>query len=145
MQRIRVEVSGYEEVRRSIARMGKAGQAAAKTVLKGVADSILIRAKLLCPVDDVDGGQLRESGRVTRPTATKNSVSTGIVFGGDPLLPVLAGHSMNVYAVVQHEDLTLKHRTGQAKFLEQPFFAAAPQVPGLLLAELDALAAEEGI
>lgn len=144
--RIKVVVTGAEEVRASLRRVGKAGQEAAKKVLGDYAKKILAKAKPLTPVDPEDGGQLRDSGRTTKPTVTRaGNVSAGIVFGGAPLKRVMGKRRLNVYAIVQHEDLTLKHTTGQAKFLEQPFFQIAPEVPNAVLAELDRLTAGEGV
>lgn len=137
--KIRVEATGQREVMESLSRMGKAGTECAKVVLKRFAERILAKARPLVPVDDVDGGDLRDSGRLTRPTATKNAVSAGVMFGG---LNVRGGA---IYPIKQHEDLTLKHRHGQAKFLEQPFFQEAPGVPDALMAELDKVAALEGV
>lgn len=137
--KVRVEAVGQREVMESLQRMGKAGQDAAKVVLKRFTERILAKARPLVPVDDVDGGDLRASGRVTRPTATKNAVSAGVVFGG---LKVRGG---DIYPIKQHEDLTLRHRRGQAKFLEKPFFQEAPGVPDALIAEIDKVAAREGV
>lgn len=143
--KIRAEVSGEKEVAESLGRCGKAGTDAAKLVLKEFAERILSRARPLVPVDDEDGGQLRDSGRITRPTATARSVSAGIVFGGAALEATMEPRRYNVYAIIQHEDMGLRHNNGQAKFLEQPFFAEAPGVPAAIMAALDKLLANEGV
>lgn len=59
----------------------------------------------------VDLGALRASGFVAPPLQSGTMIAVEMGFGG-PSAP---------YAVVQHEDLTLRHRVGQAKYLEIPF------------------------
>jgi len=58
-----------------------------------------------------------------------------LVAGGTPLLAATVGG--DDYAYVVHEDLTLKHTTGQGKFLEIPFTQEAPKTQGELERELD--------
>ena len=138
---VRLEVSGLPEVLETMARLGKAGRDEGKKVLKEKCEKILGRARPLTPVGpEAGGGALRDSGRVTRPTVTAaGRVSCGVVFGGAPLEATLAAghHHENVYAIRQHEDLTLKHTVGGPKFLERPAFAVAPEVPDAMLAALE--------
>lgn len=61
----------------------------------------------------VDTGALRASGFVEPPTLTPNGATMSIGFGG-PSAP---------YAVIVHEDLTKRHRVGEAKYLEIPLRA----------------------
>lgn len=75
-------------------------------------ERIMATSNDLCPVET---GALRASGHVTADEAA------GLVtleYGG-PAAP---------YAFIQHEDLEYRHPVGQAKFLEQPFIEAAPEV-----------------
>lgn len=134
--RVTVDDRGVSEL---LGKLGRAGSEAAKTAMVRVADRVVARAKTLCPVDPEDGGQLRQSIRRTRGTISKRNgnVVVTILVGGAPLKSVLAGRKYNIYAVLQHEDLTLKHSVGQAKFLEQPFFQYAPDAPSEILGELD--------
>lgn len=138
--RVRVDVSGADDVIAQLKGMGPKGIDVAKRVLGNVTARIVPRAKAITPVEPEDGGDLRDSVRATKPTRTRTGlVSAGVVAGGAPLRRSLEreGHTMNVYAVVQHEDLTLQHTVGQAKFIERPFMAEIPKVPGELLAGLD--------
>ncbi len=66
----------------------------------------------------VDIGNLEGSGFVDDPQRGRGAIiSIDIVYGG-PSEP---------YAVVQHEDLELKHpNKGQAKYLERPLMAKVP-------------------
>lgn len=120
-------------------RLGQTGADIGLRVLGDAAKEIVAAAKPLAPVDPEDGGQLRDSIRVTKPTRTRaGRISAGVVAGGAPLRKVLGKRKANVYAVVQHEDLTLKHTTGRAKFLEIPTNHIAPKVPDRLQAAMDA-------
>lgn len=136
--RVRVEVSGQDEILRDLERMGRQGADIGLRVLGETAKEIAAAGKQLAPVDPEDGGQLRDSIRTTKPTRTRaGRISAGVVAGGAPLKRVLGKRKANVYAVVQHEDLTLKHHTGRAKFLEIPTNHIAPKVPDRLHAEMD--------
>jgi len=42
------------------------------------------------------------------------------------------------YTIRQHEDLTLNHPVGQAKFMERPFLAALPTMPEKIAAKIRA-------
>lgn len=65
-------------------------------------------AQKLTPVET---GTLKASAFATEPEMTPFGASVTVGFGG----------AAQSYAVRQHEDLTFRHRVGQAKFLEQPF------------------------
>jgi hypothetical protein len=136
--RVRVEVTGSDEVRRSLARLGKAGQEAARKVLGAEVQAMLPEIRRDTPVDPEDGGQLRDSVRATKPTITRTGrVSAGVVAGGAPLRKYLGTRKANVYAVVQHEDMTAKHTTGGPKFVERTFMRRAPRIPAKLMDALD--------
>lgn len=70
----------------------------------------------------VDLGALRASGFVAPPIQEGSRISVEMGFGG-PSAP---------YAVVQHEDLTLRHTVGQAKYLEIPFRAIVQGMPAVM-------------
>lgn len=136
--RVRVEVSGQQEILDSLQRLGQVGQDIGLKVLGDACKEIVAKAKPLAPVDPEDGGQLRDSIRTTKPTRTRaGRISAGVVAGGAPLKKVLGKRKLNVYAYIQHEDLTLKHTTGGPKFLEKPVNDIAPKIPDRLQAEMD--------
>jgi len=138
--RVRIQIDGDRELMNALQRMGKAGLPAAKKVLKAFTDRVVPQAKAITPVEPEDGGALRDSVRATRPTLTSRGVlSVGVLAGGAPLAGKVAAthHHYNVYAVVQHEDLTLRHTDGESKFIEKPFVREAARVPGELLEALD--------
>ena len=74
-----------------------------------------------------DGGTLHisgpfpsGSGYVTDPVVQGNKVTVEVGFGG----------AAKDYVVVQHEDLTLSHPVGEAKFLERAFDEHSVQAAG---------------
>lgn len=144
-----VKVEGVEEVMASLGRIGKAGDEAAKRAFGRICQRVVPKAKALAPVDDEAGGDLRDSIRTTKPTKTSaGRISAGVVAGGAPLRRLASerGHALpGTYGSIQHEDLTLKHKTGQAKFVEIPFMQEVVKAPEELTAELDALTASEGV
>lgn len=135
--RVRLDVAGGISLGEEMARFGAAVPRAAKKVLTEKAAEIVSRARPLAPVDDVDGGQLRDSIRATRPTQTKDgSVVIAVVAGGAPLqnLPSESGKPLpGLYAVVQHET-----HPSKSKFLEAPTFQTAPSIPEAYRAAIDA-------
>lgn len=141
--RVKVDVVGGEQVLASMRRMGQAGTLVAKQVFADELPQWIPEMKANTPVEPEDGGQLRDSIRTSRPTVTKaGRVSAGIVAGGAPLKRVLGARKANVYAVIQHEDESLKHSVGGSKFVEKTFFRRAPGIPDKLMAGLDREAAK---
>lgn len=138
--RARAEVSGGEELLRDLQRMGKRGAEIGIEVLEGKAKQIAARAKALVPVDDEDGGDLRDTIRTTKPQKTRaGRISVGIVAGGAQLARLASERGRKdpgAYAVVQHEDLTLRHNNGRAKFIEIPVLEVAPSIPEALRAAI---------
>lgn len=136
--RVRVEVIGADQLRADLKRLGPLGKVAARDVFAEELPRWLPEMKANTPVEPEDGGQLRDSIRVTKPTITKaGRVSAGIVAGGAPLKKVMGNRKANVYAVIQHEDASLKHSVGGAKFVEKTFMRRVGAIPGLIQAALD--------
>ena len=143
-----VKIEGVEDVVASLRRIGKAGEDGAKAALGRVCTRVVPKAKALTPVEAVDGGALRDSIRTTKPTKTSaGRISAGVVAGGAPLRRLASERGRALpgqYGSIIHEDLTLKHTSGQAKFLEIPFFQEAPKAGDELIYELDKLTSGEG-
>lgn len=126
----------------ALQRMGPRGATVGLSVLTAKAVEVARRAKAIVPVDDVEGGDLRDSIRVSKPSKTKaGRLSVGVVAGGAPLARLASERKRKnpgAYAHVQHEDLTLRHPGGgQAKFIESPVLEVAPSVPHALYEEMD--------
>jgi hypothetical protein len=140
--RVVADVTGDRELIRDLLKLGDAGIEMGKEVLGEATLKIAAKARPLTPVDDIDGGDLRDSIRVTKPQKTAaGRISAGIVAGGAPLTRLVSekGHKQpGAYALIVHEDSTMRHPNGgQAKFIEQPYLEEAPKVPDALLARLD--------
>lgn len=82
-------------------------------------ESIMTKAKLLCPVDT---GNLRSTGHVEPPKHEGGRVIVRLAFGG----------SATDYAIYVHENLLARHPVGQAKYLEQPFLEEAPKLGAVI-------------
>lgn len=92
-----------------------AGNRGSKLLAQGLyreAEEIMTLSKTLVPVET---GTLRDSGFVDPPVTSGNVVTVRLGYGGEA----------EAYALKQHEDLTLHHPNGQAKFLEKPMLEAA--------------------
>jgi hypothetical protein len=77
------------------------------------AETIMTRSKR--DFVPVDLGTLRASGHVRPPQITGTRATITMGYGG----------AASAYAIVQHENLTLRHPNGgQAKYLEQPVMEA---------------------
>ena len=102
-------VTGAKATARHIAAIGPRVETRMRGVMRAVAESRLTEMKQRTPVKD---GALRSSLHVTGPRRTFSGQEVGWAAGG-PSAP---------YAAVQHEDTTLRHTTGQAKFIESVVF-----------------------
>ncbi len=76
-------------------------------------------AKKRCPVLT---GTMRSSGTVEEPKLVGNTVEVVVGFGG----------ASAAYVIKQHEDLSLKHTNGEAKFLEKSLLERASQMAASL-------------
>ena len=111
-----IKVKGLNKVLRNLSRLGKDSEKAYKAALSDEADIIFGKSLRLVPVA-IDGGILRSTGHVNIKKRG-NDIIAQIIYGGGPA---------KSYAIVQHEDLTFRHRgIQQAKYLEQPFREAQP-------------------
>lgn len=123
--RVTMRMSGHDGIAEALRKSRDAGEKVARAALDEFMPRVAADARAITPVDDVDGGQLRASVRPLRTTKTRDGLSGGVVAGGAPLKGQPGGA---VYAIVQHEDLTLHHNDGQAKFLEIPFRSWLPRI-----------------
>lgn len=134
---VRVTVSGSDEVRAQLGKLGKAGAEVAKAVIKETTTQMVAMAKPLTPDDPETQGELRDSVRIVTPTASRTGKATGGIQAG----PTKLGHrKYSASALVQHEDLTLHHTSGGPKYLERPFMAKVVEIPDKIKAGLDKVA-----
>jgi hypothetical protein len=128
--KFRVEVSGFDELLEDMARFGDEGLVAIRDTMTE------------------SPGLLKDTLRVYAPRTKSlkggKNINCGVVIGGKALEKALGKRAYSAWAIVQHEDLTLKHKRGQAKFLERPGNQVAARVPDALQAALDNLAEKHG-
>lgn len=112
--------TGQTKAARQLQMAAQSGTPALATGLFREANIIITAAKQdFVPVDE---GVLRGTGYAAAPEISGNRVSVEMGFGG-PAAP---------YAVRQHEDLTLRHTVGGAKYLEIPLKARLAGMPAVL-------------
>lgn len=117
-----IRLSGLNELYAELQKVSPRAQDAGVSVLNSAAQSVFAKSQALVPVAPEDGGQLKASGRSYKARVSKRSgrVYATITYGGARLAALIKGLSP-IYVIVQHEDLSLKHTHGAAKFLEKPF------------------------
>jgi hypothetical protein len=109
-------IEGADELKRALSISGKdAGQLAAQVIWEE-ANTIFAKSQVLTPIDT---GALRASGGVSAPQEFPQGVGVDIFYGG-PAAP---------YALFVHEIQSNYHNPPtKAKYLEEPFMAALPQI-----------------
>jgi hypothetical protein len=146
--KFRVEVSGFDELLEDMARFGDEGLVAIRDTMTEKCQEIKRLAEPLVPDDPESPGLLKDTLRVYAPRTKSlkggKNINCGVVIGGKALEKALGKRAYSAWAIVQHEDLTLKHKRGQAKFLERPGNQVAARVPDALQAALDNLAEKHG-
>lgn len=86
--------------------------------------------KRVCPVggpEDPHPGQLRDSIHSEGPEREGRIIRSRVVTGPESA----------EYALVQHEDLELLHRVGDAKYIERPLAESSPHIPDRIAARID--------
>lgn len=104
-----------DDLRRALKKAGTDGPTALASAMVVEQEKVMAQAKGLTPVDK---GPLRASGTVLPPEVSGTTITVASGFGG----------AAKDYALTQHEDLTLNHTVGQAKFLEGPFNSRKPMM-----------------
>lgn len=116
-----IKLTGFGALYAKLKRVSPQAQEAGIRILNESGARAFAASQADVPVDKEDGGQLKASGRFYKARVSKRSgrVTATISYGGARLAKLAPGDSP-IYAIVQHEDLTLKHDHGTAKFLERP-------------------------
>lgn len=112
MAAIELTLTGVPDVVEKLALLQQAAPEAYAIALYQEGELLRGEAQALTPVKT---GVLKASAFVNEPVAVEGAISVTVGFGG----------AASAYAVRQHEDLSFRHRVGQAKFLEQPFLQRA--------------------
>lgn len=110
-----IEVQGLDAALRGINALPDKLLPALARALHDEAEQVMARSKELVPLDI---GALQASGTVHEPEIAGGVVTQEMTYG--------RGDGTDAYAMVQHEDLSLRHPNGrQAKYLEGPALEAA--------------------
>lgn len=123
---MRIQVEGLQDVLRDLNSMPDDACRAVRHRMKAITDPVVRKAIPLTPQDpETDWAGLVGSIRSIRPQVNKRklTVTGGVVAGGKMLEPFLGRRTYNVWAIVQHEDLSLRHTKGGGKFVERPFMS----------------------
>jgi len=100
-------IEGMDDLERSLARILRNLPIATAAALYREGEQIMGDSHEEAPVDQ---GVLKNNGFVFPPNITGDTVEVTLGYGGEAA----------EYAVKQHEDMTLSHTHGKAKFLEDP-------------------------
>jgi hypothetical protein len=106
-------VLGAAEMKSKLLAIARKTPTAIERAVYEFASVEMAESKKLVPVDT---GTLRDSGMVDQPVRTATGVTVTLGYGG----------AAEEYALIVHEDLEAFHKTGQAKYLEQPLKESAP-------------------
>lgn len=127
-----ISLSGMEELLASLDGLRARAETNVPKILYRIAEQIMTEAKRQTPVQ---WGNLRASGHVTLPKWENTWVYVTLGFGGPA--GTGAGQTKDVgYAVYVHENLTARHKVGNAKFLERPMLAWAAKLEAKIAADL---------
>jgi hypothetical protein len=111
--------------------------------LKKEAEITMTESKLEVPVDT---GSLRNSGFVQAPKMFNNNISVKLGYGGVATkVNPKTGELTTQYAIQVHEDLSVRHRVGKAKFLEDPIKRRRNDIARNLARSVDRTLANGGI
>lgn len=127
-----ISVTGLGTLYARLRRVAPDAQQAGIEILNAAGARAFAASQADVPVDEKDGGQLKASGRFYKARVSKRSgrVTATIGYGGARLAKLAPGDNP-IYAIVQHEDLAIRHQHGSAKYLERP---ATREKQGLLSA-----------
>lgn len=125
----KITLRGFNELYRALNVVDENAQEAGREVLNAAVERVFQKSQALVPVAPEDGGQLKASARKSKARISRRSgsVTASVQYGGSRLLKI-APNDNPIYAIVQHEDLTLKHSRGEAKYLEKPALAERERV-----------------
>jgi hypothetical protein len=117
---VQITIEGGTHLAKVLEAARQSGPGALMAALYQEAEDIMTVAKQ--DYVPVDTGALRASGFVEPPVGSGENASITLGFGSDAV----------GYAVLVHEDLTKRHKVGQAKYLEIPLRAAAQGMEAVL-------------
>lgn len=146
-ERMTGSFEGVDELKALLRTVGTGWKRVAARRMYRWASHVIGLAKALAPVDL---GTMRDSGFVELPIIDGKK-GPPVVDGnadevvtaeqgapGSVVVPFGFGGESEDYVIIQHEDVTLRHEVGQAKFFETPVASEAPTLAGEIVADLKA-------
>jgi len=138
-----VRIEGLAEMYAKLAKIAPAAAEIGRKLINVAVEETYNGSQALVPVDAIDGGQLKASGTKQKARINKktNVVTGAVVYGGAKLMSsAIPKVKTGLYAIVQHEDLMLRHDSGQAKYVEIPAVLAGRTLLDALSQELSNIA-----
>lgn len=118
-----MQIDGDARLHRFLRALGDDAAEALQLAMTNVMDEVIEDAKRRAPVDT---GTMRASGAVLPPIRHHGQIVIEAGFGG----------AASDYVIAQHEDLSLRHTVGEAKFLEKSMLERVDQIPHNLAVRL---------
>lgn len=125
-----IEFRGFEQMFKDLAKLVPNALEIATDVLNDAASDVYQESQTLVPVET---GNLKASGEImsARPLESGyGEITAKVMYGGDALAALTSADPE--YAVTVHEDLSMPHDDGQAKYLETPFLRVQEEVKATL-------------
>lgn len=140
--RVEFDQASADRMLRSFSALGEAGLLAGQRVFAEAAANIVREARMLVPDDPETpfrlGSTIRAlKARITKGRGGAKRVEVTVLAGGAPLKKFMRKGGTPAWAIVQHEDLTIRHTKGQAKFLEKPVNKHVESLVSVLEEEFD--------
>jgi len=138
-------IKNLQDVITGLAKWGDAAIPALGVALYEEAENTMTQAKRYTPVDT---GNLKASGFVEPPWFSHSAITVNLGFGGPAGTGNHGGQTNERtvgYAVYVHENLTARHKTGRAKFLETAVVERIPELPQSLARRARRALAERGL
>lgn len=123
-----IKIVGVEELNANLLALKEYLPKQLGVTMRGEMDAIAQDSIKQCPYDDdnphLDFPHLADTLTVSGPDFDGDNITVGISYGNE-------SDETGIYAIVQHEDLSLHHTHPgtKAKYLEDPFNARAKYIP----------------
>ena len=142
--RMRLNVTGADDLRTYLHALGPQAVEVSKFVLGRVAEETVPKVQAVTPVQPTHGGELKASVRAGRPTYQKRTgiVTASIVAGGHLVDEKGFGRVASIYANVQEAGtwltgrlagIRIRHTVGKSPYMSQEVMKAAQTIPDRLI------------
>lgn len=127
-----IKIVGVEELNANLLALKTYLPKQLGVAMRGEMDAVAQDSIKQCPYDDdnphLDFPHLADTLQVSGPDFEGDNITVGISYGNE-------SDETGIYAIVQHEDLSLHHTHPgtKAKYLEDPFNARAKYIPSNII------------